>query len=267
MTVEEVRPIGASDPPPVAGQRARGVDVLLGQRAVVRGVDQLAGLGDDVHAFVRPPARAWRSVAVGEPAHPLHGKLTDRVGGQWRCCRARRLCAARRGCGGASRDREGRDREGRDREGRHRCRRWRRRHRREGRHGGRADGYAQHVAGVDDDAGGGTVGDEQHRHGDLESSGDAGPAVARQHRVGAVGAGPGGRAGKWTTGGGRRSQCYDGNRQQRRADERDDDATPSRPFGSNSFGRHPSASTRAAVPNPHCYLTPHLQYRPFGTPP
>jgi len=78
VAVEEVGAVGPLQAPAVAGERSGRVDVLLRERAVVDGVHEQAGLGDDVDTLVRAAAGSGRAPGVGEPTRTLHRELADR---------------------------------------------------------------------------------------------------------------------------------------------------------------------------------------------
>ncbi len=150
VRVEVVRAIGGGQPPRVAGERARLVDGLLGERAVGDRVDELPGLRDQVDTFVPASTGAHRHPRVGVPARPLDGEGREGDhGGHGR----RRGIARRRG------------------------RRGRRR-------GDRAIGKAQRVAGVERRRCGRAVGGQERRRGDRDLLRDAEPVVPRHDRVG-----------------------------------------------------------------------------------
>ena len=69
--VEEVGAVGGRQSPPVTAERARRVEVFLGEGPVFHGVEPLSGLGDDVDAFVDSPAGPWGPVGVSERAWAL----------------------------------------------------------------------------------------------------------------------------------------------------------------------------------------------------
>ena len=86
MGVEVIGAIGGREPPSVAGELPDSIDVALGERAVVYGVDVETLFGDDVDTLMVATARTACAIRVHEAAQTLYRKLSEDDGWPCDCC-------------------------------------------------------------------------------------------------------------------------------------------------------------------------------------